>query len=92
MFEQIHNTKERIIFYERAEKNKSKERMILSFKRALFPGNGQSGNNERGKWLKRSFGLHFLCLSDIEDSFCEDVHNVCPARRSPLFKICRLFI
>ena len=44
-FERIHNTKEQIIFYERAEKHKSKERTILSFKRALFPGNGQSGNN-----------------------------------------------
>ena len=39
MFEQIHNTKEQIIFYEREEKHKSKERKILSFKRALFPGN-----------------------------------------------------
>ena len=28
---------------------------------------------------ERSFGLRFLCPSDIEDSFCEDVHNVCPA-------------
>ena len=35
-FERIHNTKEQIIFYERAEKHKSKERTILSFKRA-FP-------------------------------------------------------
>ena len=41
MFERIHNTKEQIIFYERAEKHKSKERTILSFKRALFPGNDQ---------------------------------------------------
>ena len=69
----------------------SKERTILSFKRALFPGNDQSGNNEIGKWLKHSFVLHFLCPSDVEDSFCKDVHNVCPAGRSPLFKICYLF-
>ena len=41
MFEQIHNTKEQIIFYERAEKHMSKERTILSFKRALFPGTDQ---------------------------------------------------
>ena len=34
--------KEQIIFYERAEKHKSKERTILSFKRALFPGNDQT--------------------------------------------------
>ena len=40
-FERIHNTKEQIIFYERAEKHKSKERTILSFKRALSPGNDQ---------------------------------------------------
>ena len=40
-FEQIHNMKEQIIFYERAEKHKSKEWTILSFKRALFPGNNQ---------------------------------------------------
>ena len=40
-FERIHNTKEQIIFYERAEKHKLKERTILSFKRALFPGNYQ---------------------------------------------------
>ena len=40
-FERIHNTKEQIIFYERAEKHKSKEQTILSFKRALFPGNDQ---------------------------------------------------
>ena len=40
-FERIHNTKEQIIFYERAEKHKSKERTILSFKRALFPDNDQ---------------------------------------------------
>ena len=92
MFERIHNTKKQIIFYERAEKHKSKERTILSFKRALFPGKDQSGNNKIGKWLKHSFGLHFLCPSDEDDSFCVDVHNVCPAGRSPLFKICRLFI
>ena len=60
--------------------------MILSFKRAFFPGNDQSCNNEIGKWLRHSFGLHFLCPSDVEDSFYEDVHNVCPAGRSPLFK------
>ena len=34
-FERIHNSKEQIIFYERAEKHKSKERTILSFKRAF---------------------------------------------------------
>ena len=70
-------------FYERAEKHKSKERTILSFKRALFPGYDQSGNNEIGKWLKHPFGLHFLFPSYVEDSFCEDVHNVCPVGRSP---------
>ena len=32
MFERIHNTKERIYFYERAENNKAKERMFKSFK------------------------------------------------------------
>ena len=31
-------------FYEGAEKNKTKERMILSFKRKLSPGNDQAGN------------------------------------------------
>ena len=77
--------KEQIIFYERAEKHKSKERTIFSFKRALFTGNDQSGNNERGKLLKHSLGLHSLCPSNIEDSLCEDEHNVCPAGRSPLF-------
>ena len=56
-FERIHNTKEQIIFYERAEKHKSKERTSLSFKRALFQGNDQSGKNKIGKWLKHSFGL-----------------------------------
>ena len=30
------------MFYERAEKDKSKERTILSLKRALFPGNDQA--------------------------------------------------
>ena len=40
-FERIHNTKEQIFFYERAEKHNQKERTILSFKRALFPGNDQ---------------------------------------------------
>ena len=69
--------KEQIFFYERAEKHKSKERTSVSFKRALFPGNDQvvsdqSGNNETGKWLKHSFGLQFLCPSDVEESFCED--------------------
>ena len=41
-FERIHNTKEHI-FYEKAEKHKSKERMI--FKKALFQGNDQGGND-----------------------------------------------
>ena len=62
-------------------KHKSKERTILSFKRALFQGNDQSGNNEIGKWLKHLFGLNFLCPSDAEDSFCEDVHYVLPCRK-----------
>ena len=80
-FERIHNTKEQIIFYERAEKHKSKERTILSFKRALFPGNDQSGNNEIGKWLKHLLGIGFFCPSDVGDSFSEDVHNVCHCRK-----------
>ena len=33
----------------------------------------KGSHNEIGKWLKHSFGLHFLCPSDVEDSFCEDV-------------------
>ena len=28
---------------------------------------------------EHSFRLHFLCPSDVEDRFCEDVHNACPA-------------
>ena len=32
MFERIHNTKEQIYFYERAENHKAKERMFKSFK------------------------------------------------------------
>ena len=65
-FERIHNTNKQIIYYERAEKHKSKERTILSFKRALFPGNNQvMTRHEIGKWLKHSFGLHFLCPSDV---------------------------
>ena len=66
--ERIHNTKEQIIFYERAEKHKSKERTILSFKRALFPGNDQSGYNERGKWLNTRLGS-ISCVLIIEDSY-----------------------
>ena len=89
-FERIHYTKEQVIFYERAEKHKSKERTILSFNRALFPGNDQSGNNERGKWLKHSFGFHFLCPSDIEDSYIH-VMSALPEDHH-CFKICRLFI
>ena len=50
-FERIHNTKEQIIFYERAEKHKSKERTILSLKRALFPGNDQSGKWQMAETL-----------------------------------------
>ena len=33
----------------------------------------KDSSNEIGKWLKNSFELHFLCPSDVEDSFCEDV-------------------
>ena len=38
--------KEQIFCYKRAEKHKAKELMILSFKRALFPGNDQTGNGQ----------------------------------------------
>ena len=38
MFEQIHNTKEQIYSYERAENNKAKERLFEAFKWANFPG------------------------------------------------------
>ena len=37
-FEQIHNRKEQIYFYKRAENNKARERMFKSFKSANFPG------------------------------------------------------
>ena len=73
-FERIHNTKEQIILYERAETHRPKERTILSFKRALFPGNDQVMTSQV-QWLKHSFWFHFLCPSDVEDSFCEDVHS-----------------
>lgn len=38
----------------------------------------KDSSNEMGKWLKHSFGLHFLCPSEIEDSFCEDLMSVMP--------------
>ena len=38
----------------------------------------KDSTNEMGKWLKHSFGLRFLCHSDVEDSFCEDVMSAMP--------------
>ena len=38
----------------------------------------KDSSNEIGKWLKHSFGLHFLRPSDVEDSFCEDVMSATP--------------
>ena len=35
-------------------------------------------SNEISKWLKHSFGLHFVCPSGIEDSFCEDEMSSMP--------------
>ena len=46
--ERIHNTKEQIYFYERAENHKAKERMFKSFKRANFPGRHSDAG---GGWM-----------------------------------------
>ena len=41
MFERIHNTKEQIYFYERAENHKAKERMFKSFNEQIFQVQGK---------------------------------------------------
>ena len=33
---------------------------------------------EMGKWLKHLLGLQFLCSSEVEDSFCENVMSATP--------------
>ena len=35
-------------------------------------------SNDIGKWLKHSFGLHYLYSSDVEDSFFADVMSATP--------------
>ena len=54
MFERIHNTKEQICFYERAENHKAKERLFESLKWANFPGKHPDAGADQG-FLKRGF-------------------------------------
>ena len=57
MFEPIHNTKEQIYFYERAENHKTKEQMFKSFKRATFPGKHPEPGADQG-FLEKGFPMH----------------------------------
>ena len=69
-FEQIHNTKEQIYFYERAENHEVKERMFKSFKSANFPGKHPDARADQG-FLERGFicikvlGFALLILSHL---------------------------
>ena len=58
-FERIHNTKEQIYFYERAEKHKAKERLFESFNRANFPGKHLDAGSYQG-FMERGF----ICIKD----------------------------
>ena len=59
-FERIHNTKEQIYFYERAENQKAKERLFESFNRANFPGKHPDAGADQG-FLERGF----ICIKDV---------------------------
>ena len=59
MFEWIHNTKEQIYFYQKAENHKAKERLFESFKGANFPGKHPDAGADQG-FLER----RFICLKD----------------------------
>ena len=60
-FERIHNTKEQIYFYERAENHKAKERLFESFKWANFPGK-LSG---KGVYMYKRCWFRFVHLSHL---------------------------
>ena len=53
-FERIHNTKEQIYFYKRAENHMAKERLFESFKLANFPGKYPVAGTDQG-YLERGF-------------------------------------
>ena len=66
--ERIHNTKEQIYFYKRAENHKAKERMFKSIKRANCPGKHPDAGmghiyQERGLVSKNVWGFALLILS-----------------------------
>ena len=59
-FERMHNTKERIYFYESAENHKAKERLFESMKRVNFPGKHSDAGADQG-FLEREF----ICIEYV---------------------------
>ena len=59
-FERIHNTKEQIYVYKRAEIHKAKERLFESFKWAYFPGKHPDAGADQG-FLERGF----ICIKYV---------------------------
>ena len=73
-FEQIHNTKEQIYFYKRAENHKTKERLFGSFKCANFPGKHPDAGADQG-FLEKGVRMHKRCWFRFVD-FISSVLNI----------------